>query len=192
MLHGGPGADTMLGGADDDIYYVDNAGDAVIEGKNGGIDEIRSSVSYMLGSYTENLILNGPVNGTGNKLDNHITGSEDANTLDGGIGRDVPEGGGGDDLLRGGRDSDVFVFKLHFGHDTIADFAVARSYSATGPNHDVLEFDHSVFADAAALFAHSQDTTDGMLVTTDAGDSVLLKNASLANLQAHPEDFHFV
>jgi hypothetical protein len=33
---------------------------------------------------------------------------------------------------------------------------------------------------------------DGVLVTTDAAETLLIKNATLAQLQAHPEDFHFV
>jgi Ca2+-binding RTX toxin-like protein len=192
VLFGGTAADTMLGGADNDIYYVDNAGDVVIDGKNAGTDEVRSSINYVLGSNVENLTLNGAVNGTGNKLDNHITGSDDANVLGAGIGRDVLEGGRGDDILTGGRDWDLFVFKPHFGHDIITDFAVTRSYSAIGPDHDVLVFDLGIFADAASLLAHSLDTADGVLVTADAGDSVLLKNTTLAALQAHPEDFHFI
>jgi Ca2+-binding RTX toxin-like protein len=80
------------------------------------------------------------------------------------------------------------VFKPGFGHDTITDFAVAQSHSAIGPDHDVLEFNKAVFADAAALFAHSADTAGG---TPDAGDSVLLQHVTLAKLQAHPEDLHF-
>jgi Ca2+-binding RTX toxin-like protein len=192
VLFGGPGADTMQGGADDDIYYVDHAHDVVIEGKNGGVDEVRSSISYALGTNVENLILNGAVNGTGNKFDNHIIGSDDTNVLSGGIGRDVLEGGGGDDMLTGGRDSDMFVFKPHFGHDTISDFAVTHSYSAIGSDHDILEFDHGIFADAAALFAHSLDTVQGVLITADAGDSILLEKATLVMLQAHPEDIHFL
>jgi Ca2+-binding RTX toxin-like protein len=192
VLFGGHGGDTMLGGVGDDIYYVDNASDLVADGKNGGVDEVRSSISLTLGSYIENLVLNGAVNGTGNKLDNHITGSDQANTLSGMIGRDVLEGAGGDDTLIGGRDSDTFVFRPGFGHDTITDFAVAGSYSAIGPTHDVLVFGSSVFADAAAMFAHSADTAQGMLITADAGDSVLLKGVTVAQLQAHPEDFQFV
>ena len=72
------------------------------------------------------------------------------------------------------------MFKLHFRHDIITDFAVTQSYSAIGPDHDVLAFDHSIFADAAGLFAHSLDTADGVLVTADSGDSMLLKKATLA------------
>jgi serralysin len=191
-LDGGQGADMMLGRDGHDSYEVDNVGDAVIEGPNGGIDEVHSSIDYTLGTYVENLTLAGETAGTGNKFDNRLTGSDQANALSGGIGRDRLDGGAGDDTLTGGRDSDTFVFKGGFGHDVITDFAVANSYSAIGPSHDVLEFDADLFADTAALFSHSQDTADGVLVSTAAGDSLLLKNTTLAGLQAHPEDFQFV
>jgi Ca2+-binding RTX toxin-like protein len=192
VLFGGAGADTMLGGVGDDIYYVDNLGDVVSESVNAGKDEVRSSISYTLGSNVEDLGLNGAVDGTGNKLDNHITGSSAANALNGGIGRDVLEGGAGNDTLTGGRDSDTFVFKAGFGYDVVTDFAAANSYSAIGPSHDILQFDKDIFADAADLLAHSVDTVEGVLVTADAGDSVLVKSTTLAQLQAHPEDFLFV
>jgi hypothetical protein len=42
------------------------------------------------------------------------------------------------------------------------------------------------------LFAHSADVADGVLISTDAGDTLLIKSATIAQLQAHPEDLHFV
>jgi Ca2+-binding RTX toxin-like protein len=193
LLTGGAGADLMWGAAGDDTYFVDNSGDRVIEGPNGGTDTVRSTIGYTLGSYVEDLVLDGgDTDGTGNKFDNCVTGSAGHNTLSGMIGRDRLEGGVGDDTLIGGRDSDTFVFKAGFGHDIITDFAIAGSYSAIGPEHDVLEFDRAVFADAAALFAHSHDTAEGVLIAADAGDTLLVKHTTMMKLQAHPEDFHFV
>jgi Ca2+-binding RTX toxin-like protein len=192
MLDGGTGADGMWGAAGDDIYYVDDANDKVYERPGGGVDEVRSSVDYTLGSYAENLTLQGQANGTGNKSDNLLIGSDEANVLQGMIGRDRLEGGGGDDILTGGRESDSFVFKPGFGHDVVTDFAVSGSWSAIGPTHDILEFDSTVFADLDAVFAHSADTADGVLITADSGDTLRLHNVTLAKLQVHPEDFHFV
>jgi hypothetical protein len=192
LLDGGEGADHMWGAAGDDTYIVDNAGDSVVEGPGGGVDTVHSPISYALGTYAENLALeSGDIDSTGNKFDNLITGSAGDNTLSGMIGKDRLEGGAGDDTLIGGRDSDTFVFKPGFGHDTIDDFAVAGSYSAIGPAHDVLEFDSTIFADLADVLDHSQDTAQGVLVTAEAGDTLLIKNTTMATLQAHPEDFQF-
>ena len=57
ILDGVTGADTMIGGQGNDIYYVDNAGDVVTELAGEGIDTVQSSISYQLGSNMENLLL---------------------------------------------------------------------------------------------------------------------------------------
>ena len=57
ILDGVTGADTMIGGQGNDIYYVDNAGDVVTEFASEGTDIVQSSISYQLGSNLENLLL---------------------------------------------------------------------------------------------------------------------------------------
>ena len=46
---GGAGADTMIGGAGNDTYVVDNAGDVVTENANEGTDTGEASITYTLG-----------------------------------------------------------------------------------------------------------------------------------------------
>src|SRR5207237_85046 len=76
ILDGGTGADTLIGGAGNDTYIVDNSCDVVIEQAGQGIDTVLSSVGYMLSANVENLTLTGSsaINGTGNDLNNTITG----------------------------------------------------------------------------------------------------------------------
>lgn len=112
-LEGGKGADTMIGGAGSDTYVVDDVRDVVSETTDagtdaGGIDTVRSSISYTLSNFIENLILTGTTatNGVGNDLANTITGSDGANILNGGGGADVLRGGNGDDRLFGGAGAD--------------------------------------------------------------------------------------
>ncbi len=84
-LNGGAGADTLVGGTGDDLYVVDNAGDVVTEWTGEGVDTVNASVSWTLGDTVEKLTLTGSasINGTGNDLDNVLTGNSGANVLDG-------------------------------------------------------------------------------------------------------------
>jgi trimeric autotransporter adhesin len=99
-LDGGAGADTLIGGDGDDVYVIDNVGDVITELTGEGTDVARSSVTYTLGGFVEELVLTGTlaVNGTGNALDNTITGNSAINTLSGGAGADTMVGGNGSDV----------------------------------------------------------------------------------------------
>ena len=57
-LDGGTGADSMNGGASNDTFMVDNAGDRTVEVAGGGIDTVRSGITWMLSSEIEALVLN--------------------------------------------------------------------------------------------------------------------------------------
>ena len=85
-LNGGLGADILQGGIGNDVYIVDDLGDAINEAPNEGTDTVQSSVTYTLGANVENLTLTGTaaLNGTGNALGNILTGNTAANTLNGG------------------------------------------------------------------------------------------------------------
>jgi Ca2+-binding RTX toxin-like protein len=196
-LEGGNGGDTLSGGAGNDQLGGGNgddtldggSGDDLLDGGNGNDTLSGGAGKDQLGGGNGNDILNG-----GNGIDTLVGGSgadalfggDGDDTLAGGSGEDMLEGGAGDDMLSGGVSADTFVFRAGFGHDTITDFRL------TGPDHDILQFDSALFADVAAVLGSAVDTTDGAVITTSAGDSVRIENVTVANLQAHPEDFSFV
>ena len=97
-LDGGSGADTMAGNTGNDLYFVGDPGDVVIEQTGQGTDTVNASITYTLGANVEHLALTGTnaINGTGNSGNNTLTGNSAANILTGGTGNDTYVVGAGD------------------------------------------------------------------------------------------------
>ena len=135
VLNGGTGADKLVGGGGNDVYYVDNAGDQILdEGTGNGSDRVYSSVSYTIGSGDEVEFLNAwggsAVNLTGNDSAQTITGNAANNVVNGGLGNDTLWGLGGKESL---------LFSTAIGSankDTIKDFNAAD---------DTVRIDNAVF-----------------------------------------------
>jgi serralysin len=133
-LDGLKGIDTMIGGDGNDIYYVDNIKDSIVEGdqsqSNAGDDDLVHSIAtaYTLPVNVEHMIIDGKSkgNGTGNVLDNKLIGNLAVNVLSGLAGNDTLDGGSGNDTLTGGDGNDIFVFtqgiKGNKNIDTVKDF----------------------------------------------------------------------
>jgi Ca2+-binding RTX toxin-like protein len=119
ILNGGGGADTLIGGLGNDTYITDG-GDTIIEEAEGGTDTVQSSVTYTLGANLENLTLIGSarIDGTGNALNNILSGNEAANTLNGGGGADTLIGGLGNDTYITDGD-DLITEAVNGGIDTV-------------------------------------------------------------------------
>jgi Ca2+-binding RTX toxin-like protein len=133
-LDGKQGADTLIGGDGNDIYYVDNIKDSIIEEDQAesaaGDDDLVHSIAtaYTLPVNVEHMIIDGKSkgNGTGNVLDNKLIGNLAVNVLSGLAGNDTLDGGSGNDTLTGGDGSDTFIFsqgiKGNKNIDTVKDF----------------------------------------------------------------------
>ena len=128
ILDGGAGADAMFGGAGNDVYYVDNAGDQVVENPGEGFDAVFSTAHFRLTANVEALVLQGSADlqGYGNAGVNALYGNAGNNLLDGGAGADAMSGGAGNDIYfvdnagdsvfeNSGEGTDVVFSSAHFG-----------------------------------------------------------------------------
>ena len=77
IINGLAGADTMSGGLGNDTYVVDNAGDVVTENANEGIDTVQAAVDLHARCQRRepDADRQRDINGTGNALDNVLTGN---------------------------------------------------------------------------------------------------------------------
>jgi Ca2+-binding RTX toxin-like protein len=119
QLEGGAGADTMTGGTGSDAYFVDDAGDRVVEAAYGGDDYVQTSLlSYSLAAQVENLIVTGGYGpattryATGNDLGNSFQMKDGVYSLmhdsvSGGAGSDHMILGQGNDTGFGGTENDT-------------------------------------------------------------------------------------
>ncbi|WP_230529890.1 calcium-binding protein [Microvirga roseola] len=129
VVDGGVGADVMHGGLGDDVFYVDNAGDQVVEAKGGGRDTVYASANFASrSSYEVDVIY-----ATAGHSNLSLEGDKAANSIYGNAGKNKLWGGSGNDYLKGGSGKDTFVFdtKLYSAKtnkskdlDKIADFKV--------------------------------------------------------------------
>jgi Ca2+-binding RTX toxin-like protein len=103
----------MLGGAGNDAYNVDNAGDAVTVAVGAGTDTVYATVSYALGALSEVEVLrSNAATGltlTGNEFNNTIIGGAANDTLFGGAGNDILNGNAGADSMAGGTGNDTYT-----------------------------------------------------------------------------------
>jgi hypothetical protein len=98
--------------------------------------------------------------------------------------RDKLTSGTGSDYLSGGSGNDTFVFGPGFGKDVISDF------QSTSVDRDVVQLDHTVFADFNSLQLHMAQDGTGVVITADANNTIELQNTRLDHLTA--DDFRFV
>ena len=166
-LNGRVGADTMAGGGGNDTYVVDNVGDVVSEAAASGTDTVKTTLSsYTLGANVENLTYTGSGNftGTGNSLNNAITGGPGSDTLN---------GGAGNDKLTGGAGSDSFRFDTALSATTNVD----RIFDFSSVNDKIL-LSHLVFTQAGPLGTLASAAFHTGSAAADADDRIVYNSAS--------------
>ena len=182
-LDAGTGANLMAGGAGNDSYIVRNIGDMVKEFAGAGTDLVNTTMRVLAltsGNPTqyaqvENLTFIGTGNfrGTGNGLNNALTGGRGADLLAGGEGRDTLAGLGGDDRLIGGAGADCFVFAAGMGHDQVMDFS----------DGDQLLFQNIAgVGTVAAALSHATQIGFDVLFDFGPADGLILRGVDLATL----------
>jgi len=126
-LYGESGRDTLIGGMNSDVYYVDDAGDRIVERAGEGNDSVYTIVNYALtpGAEIEYLSIINLFDTTGINL----TGNEFANQIVGNQGNNQIAGGAGSDRMYGNAGNDGFLFNTPLDAatnvDIIGDFSVA-------------------------------------------------------------------
>lgn len=120
-LDGGEGADRLTGGAGDDVYYVDNLRDVVVEQPYQGTDRVITTVPMALPANVEDMELGGttPLNAMGNAGINTLTGNSADNSLNGGGGNDSLIGGAGNDSYTVSEFGDVVLELNNQGTDRV-------------------------------------------------------------------------
>ncbi|WP_146348403.1 M10 family metallopeptidase C-terminal domain-containing protein [Phaeobacter marinintestinus] len=103
-----------------------------------------------------------------------LTGTAEADFLNGSTGDDILIGLAGNDVLNGGADADEFVLADGSGHDVIIDFDVSSG--------DFLNISAFGFDDLTAVLTASTDIGPDMVIALDADDSVTLIGINQADL----------
>ena len=174
----------MAGGTGNELYYVDNLADTVVENVAAGTDTVIAQVSgYTLAANVENgslWVTNGTL--TGNSGNNTLNGWVGNETLNGYTGSDLLNGWLGDDILTGGAGNDTFFYQDGDGRDTITDFTTLQ---------DVTDLTHvtslHTFADVQS---HAAQVGSDTVITIDANNTITLTGVQLSSL--HPQDFLLV
>lgn len=107
------------------------------------------------------------INGTGNGLNNVLTGDDGVNRLDGRAGNDTLNGGLGSDVLSGGLGEDVFQI-TDLSVDTIIDFSVAD---------DTIQLENSLFTQLGSTGVLSANNF-ALGTAADANDYVVYNSGT--------------
>ena len=182
-FYGEGGADIMIGGRDNDIYVVTQSDVKITELAGEGADEVWAFCDYELPDNVEDLYLySGPGywgnaawdeghNGTGNDLDNYISGTNQRNVLD---------GRGGNDTLFGDSGADTYVFGFGYGRDTVWGFTGAGE----APGGELIDLRGTGISSFAQVQRLLVDTKEGAMLDLGNGEQLLMLNVAASAFTA--------
>ena len=164
ILIGGAGFDVLDGGAGDDLFFVDSAGDIVIELLNQGNDRVFASVDYGLtaGAHveilsTDNDLGTDAIDLIGNERDNAIYGNAGNNILNGYTGVDFMFAREGDDSYFVDNAADIAYESLGDGNDRVY---ASTSYTLVSNSEiEILSTHHNEGTGAINLTGNEHDNT---------------------------------
>ena len=190
LLDGDTGADFMAGGAGNDTYVVDDAGDVVVENASQGSDAVFATAHYRLSANVETLVLQGgaDLQGYGNGASNAIYGNSGNNLLDGGLGVDTMIGGIGDDyyfvddgfdqvLENAGEGADVTFSSVHWILSANVEHLVQQGSLDLGGTGNALA--NSIFGNSGDNTLDGQGAADAL--TGGDGNDTFVFNAGQAD-----------
>ncbi len=189
LIDGFAGINTLIGGTGNDTYVIHHVLDSIQENASEGSDMVRTLIDYTLGDNVENMILvSGDIDGTGNALNNVMTGSTGANTMNGASGNDTLNGLDGNDIINGDAGSDILIGGV--GNDTLnggdgsdtylsflAGFGDDIIFDTSGT--DILNLTQYNVADIiswTAVDSGADSFVDQLLVSFSGGDSITIND----------------
>jgi len=185
-LNGGAGADLMVGYDGDDVYYIDNVSDRIIEGEGEGRDTLLTTLNYILPSTASIEVLasagltsTGAQNLQGNNFNNLIIGNAGDNLLRGQGGNDTLYGGPGDDTVQGGTGTDaLFVASASTDVGVSAGLTSVVLTLGTGTIFVTNEIETFLFSDTTLSFAqltarNGQTLTDRGIIGRNTDDVLI-------------------
>ncbi|WP_082507957.1 family 16 glycosylhydrolase, partial [Methylobacterium sp. Leaf113] len=161
------GGAVLTGGTGDDTYHIWQSSDQVVEAPGGGVDTVIIAWrDYTLSANVENLIFSNAKSGTGNGLNNMITGDGGAQTLNGKAGNDILTGRGG---------ADTFIIAKGEGSDIITDFASGV---------DKVRMEGVNLHGFSELKLAAKQVGSDTVIALGGGETLTLQNVALTNLKA--------
>jgi Ca2+-binding RTX toxin-like protein len=165
MLKGGGGTDQLTGRGGNDMYFVDSMDDEIVESAGQGIDEVWTSVDYVLTAGADVEVLRTESDFGMGGID--LAGNASGNVVRGNNGNNVINGGDGNDELTGLGGQDSFLFDTALNEatnlDVITDFNVMD---------DTIRLENAVFSSLGGGFLAANAFVTGE-AALDANDRII-------------------